>query len=64
MGRWRSATFLEYIREGLAEFSEGMSTSMKRRFNFVNVEGGVFRDITNVTLNTAYQVNTSATTAN
>mmetsp|Transcript_12197 Transcript_12197/g.20083 ORF Transcript_12197/g.20083 Transcript_12197/m.20083 type:complete len:482 (+) Transcript_12197:2086-3531(+) len=64
MGRWRSATFLEYIREGLFEFSAGMSTSMKRSFNFVNVEGGVFRDITNVALNTEYQVNTNYTTRN
>ena len=61
MGRWRSATFLEYIRESLSDFSAGMSTSMKRSFNFVNVEGGVFRDITSVTLNTAYQVNTTHT---
>lgn len=64
MGRWRSATFLEYIREGLADFSQGMSTSMKRRFNFVNVEGGVFNDITDVTLNTTYQVNNSSIKAN
>ena len=54
MGRWRSATFLEYIKESLYEFSAGMSTSMKRSFNFVNVEGGVFRDVTNIALNTDY----------
>jgi hypothetical protein len=46
LGRWRSATFKEYIREELACFSAGMSTSMKRRFNFVNIEGGVYQDIT------------------
>lgn len=61
MGRWRSATFLEYIKESLFEFSAGMSTNMKRSFNFVNVEGGVFRDITNVALNTDYSVNSQST---
>lgn len=46
MGRWRSATFKEYIREELACFSAGMSTNMKRKFNFVNIAGGVYTDIT------------------
>ena len=57
MGRWRSATFLEYIKESLFEFSAGMSTNMKRSFNFVNVEGGVFRDVTNAAVNTEYNAN-------
>ena len=47
MGRWRSDTFKEYISEQLSSFTKGMSTAMRRRFNFVNVEGGVLRDITN-----------------
>ena len=46
MGGWRSATFKEYIREELACFSKGMTKKMKQRFNFVNVEGGVFHDVT------------------
>ena len=46
MGRWRSATFKEYIREELACFSEGMSTKMKQKFSFVNIAGGVYTDIT------------------
>ena len=46
MGRWRSATFKEYIREELACFSTGMSTSMKKKFNFVNIAGGAYTDIT------------------
>ena len=37
MGRWRRATFKEYIREDLASYSADMSTSMKQKFNFVNV---------------------------
>jgi hypothetical protein len=46
MGRWRGATFKEYIREELACFSEGMSTQMKKKFQFVNVAGNAFTDIT------------------
>ena len=46
MGRWRSATFKEYIREELACFSAGMSRSMKRHFHFVNIAGGVYTDVT------------------
>ena len=46
MGRWRSATFKEYIREELACFSAGMSRSMKQKFNFVNIAGGVYTDVT------------------
>ena len=39
MGRWKSDTFKEYITEGLNKFSEGMSTSMKKLFKYVNVQG-------------------------
>ena len=45
MGRWRGETFKEYIREQLDVFSRGMSTKMKQKFNFVNVEGGVNTDV-------------------
>jgi hypothetical protein len=48
MGRWRGATFKVYIREELACFLEGMSTSMKRRFNFVNIAGNSFNTITDI----------------
>ena len=47
MGRWRRDTFKEYISEQLNSFTKGMSTAMRQRFNFVNVEGGVPHDITN-----------------
>ena len=60
MGRWRSATFLEYIREELACFSQGMSKKMKQRFNFVNVEGGVFHDVTTAVVNDSYVTNDTA----
>jgi len=46
MGRWRSATFKEYIREKLACFSEGMSKNMRSHFQFVNISGGVYTDVT------------------
>ncbi len=58
MGRWRGATFKEYIREELACFSSGMSKDMKHRFNFVNVSGNAFRDVTSDVMTTAY--NTAA----
>jgi hypothetical protein len=59
MGRWRGKTFMEYIREELACFSEGMSKSMKTTFGFVNISGGMFHDITNEVINTDYNVNVS-----
>ena len=51
MGRWKSDTFKEYISEQLSSFTKGMSTAMRTRFNFVNVEGGVLRDITKRCIN-------------
>lgn len=46
MGRWKSATFKEYIREELHCYSEGMSKGMKKMFGFVNISGGGFQDVT------------------
>ena len=60
MGRWKSATFMEYIREELGCFSEGMSTSMKQRFNFVNVAGGACHDITDTAVTMEYDMNAAA----
>ena len=39
MGRWRGATFKEYIQEELACYAAGMSGDMKQKFNFVNIAG-------------------------
>ena len=50
MGRWKGATFKEYIREELHVFSEGMSRNMKHTFRFVNISGGVYHDVTNDTI--------------
>ena len=46
MGRWRSATFKEYIREELACYARNMSRKMKQKFNFVNIAGNAFHDVT------------------
>ena len=63
MGQWQSATFMEYISEELACFSVGMSTQMRKKFGFVNVAGGVYRDVTNDLLNEPYSANVSAQVA-
>ena len=63
MGRWRGATFKEYVREELHCFSEGMPRSMKKCFNFVNVAGGAHHDVTSATMLEAYNVNVSASAA-
>ena len=57
MGRWRGATFKEYVREELASFSEGMLTKMKQKFHFVNVAGNSMYDITENIIATDYTVN-------
>ena len=55
MGRWRGATFKEYIREELACFSRGMSRMMKRKCGFVNISGGVYHDITTAIIQKPYE---------
>jgi hypothetical protein len=54
MGRWRGATFKEYVRNKLACFSSGMSRDMKTKFGFVNVLGNAFSDITDACINADY----------
>jgi hypothetical protein len=54
MGRWRGATFKEYIRNELACFLSGMSRDMKTKFGFVNVSGNAFSDITDACINADY----------
>lgn len=57
MGRWRTTTFMEYIREELACFSVGMSTKMQKKCGFVNVTGGMYTDVTDDLINTLYSAN-------
>ncbi len=63
MGQWRGVTFKEYIREELACFSKGMSKSMKRKFDFVNIAGNAFNTITDNLINREYDINVSAASA-
>ena len=59
MGRWRGATFKEYVREQLEGYSAGMSKDMQQKFNFVNVEAGVddaaYTDVTRAISTTPYE---------
>ena len=55
MWRWRGKTFKEYIREEIANFTVGISGDMKTRFNFVNVAGGAYHDITDSVIVMDYQ---------
>jgi hypothetical protein len=63
MGRWRGATFKEYIHEELACFSEGMSRSMKWTFDFINIAGNAFNTIMEDLIDREYEVNMSAAVA-
>ena len=54
MGRWRGATFKEYVRNELACFSTGMSSNMKKKFGFINVSSNAFSDITDACINADY----------
>ncbi len=63
MGRWRGATFKEYIREELTCFSEGMPKSMKKKFDFVNITGNAFNTITDNLIDREYKINVSAASA-
>ncbi len=46
IGRWKGATFKEYIREELACYSAGMSSNMKKSFEFINVSGNAYNNVT------------------
>jgi hypothetical protein len=59
LGRWRGATFKEYVHKELASFSEGMSTTMKQQFHFVNVAGNSMYNITESIIASDYTVNTT-----
>ena len=63
MGRWRGATFKEYIREELSCYSQGMTRSMRRKFGFVNVAAGSVVDITDAMVVSQYTANRSGAAA-
>jgi hypothetical protein len=60
MGRWKGATFKEYIREKLACYSTGMSTSMKQNFEFVNISGIAYHDVTQNCMTNKSNINCAA----
>ena len=55
MGRWKTKTFLEYIREELGCFSSGMSRAMKRVFKYVNVSGDRWNNVTSAAVVSNYK---------
>ena len=59
MGRWKGATFKEYIREELACYSAGMSSKMKRNFKFVKISGTAYNHVTGKCLEEDYNINLS-----
>ncbi len=59
MGRWKGATFKEYIMEELACYSAGMSSKMKQNFKFVNILGTAYNDVTGKCLEEDYNINLS-----
>ncbi len=61
MGRWKGATFKEYVREELSCFSTGMSTAMRAKFGFVNVTGNMFHDITSIAIASKYNTTIALT---
>ena len=63
-GRWRGQIYKEYIQEELNYFEEGMSTAMKQELKFVNIAGGAYIELVDVTRTTVvseYQPATEAT---
>jgi hypothetical protein len=63
MGRWHGVPFKEYISEELACFLIGMSTSMKKQFEFVNMAGNAFSNITDELMEWEYNINVSTACA-
>ena len=63
MGHWRGATFKEYIREELANYSDGMSTAMKTKFNFMNIAGNAYTDVTDTVMTMDYNTEFIGATA-
>ncbi len=63
MGRWKGATFKQYIWEELVCYSAGMSTNMKQTFKFVNVSSNAYNDVTTTCIEEDYTINPSGSTA-
>ena len=64
MRKRRGGAFKEYIREELHCFAEDTSTAMKQDFKFVNIAGGAYSKLVDVTITTVvsdYRPATEAT---
>ena len=48
--------FKKYIRDDLVCYYKGMSRDTKRKFNFVNIAGGVYHDVTSTMMPSAVSV--------
>ena len=55
MGRWKSATFLEHIREELGISSAGMSRKMAQTFKCVNLTGDKWSNVTDAVVVSDYE---------
>jgi hypothetical protein len=61
MGRWKGATFKEYIREELTFTLQACPSNMKRSFKFFNISGSAaYIDITATCLESEYNTSASA----
>lgn len=58
MGWWKGAKGLH--SNDFDIFIEGMSTKMEHKFEFVNIAGGVYHDITKNIIATKYNTSTEA----
>lgn len=63
MGRWRGATFKEYVRENLSNYAEGMSKAMKKVHGFVNIDTGTYTDVSARCVEMDYGMTISAAAA-
>ena len=59
MGRWRGATFKEYVRENLSNYAEGMSRAMKKIHSFVNINAGAYKDVSSLCMDMEYGMQVS-----
>ena len=59
MGRWRGATFKEYVRENLSNYAEGMSKAMKKIHGFVNIDAGAYKGVSSLCMDREYDMQVS-----
>jgi hypothetical protein len=54
MGQWQGATFKECMWEELVSYSDRMSMAIKIKFNFMNIAGNTFSNITDTVVTMDY----------